>query len=102
MSSAKKSAGKRSNIRDSIFFAKEDIHIGTKLVNRGSLYYGTTWEVIGITSYDLLEDGSYKKVKVSEVRKQTDDVKLKRIGNIHEVREMAFSGLCYSAIWRLA
>lgn len=90
----------KSNI-DRVFFTKESLKIGTKLEYWGRLAPGTTWEVIGIQSYQKIKNKTqWRTIQVETTNKLNDDIML-RHQQTGETRRNTFGYLSYSSIWWL-
>ena len=86
---------------DKVFFHKDQIAVGTKLVNFGRLYHGEIWEVIEIRSYRKApRSGRMLTLQIDATSKLSDDV-LIRSAERNTTRQVTFGTLSYSAIWRL-
>lgn len=86
---------------DDVFFHRSQIQIGTRFLNFGRIAHGTLWEVVEIKSYRITRSGRAIPSRIDAVQKLSDDIVLRRLGS-NEIRQLAFAGLSYSAIWRLA
>lgn len=86
---------------DEVFFHKSQIAVGVRLINFGRKAHGEMWEVVEIKSYRMSRTGRVMGRKVDQVIKLSDDVTVRAIGR-NEIRQLSFSTLSYSAIWRVA
>jgi hypothetical protein len=88
-------------VLDDIFFHKSQLHYGTRLIYYGRWEPLSIWEVIDIRSHFLgKEVGDVKVKKVNEIRYLSDSLTVRNI-KTSETRQVSFSYLSYSAIWRL-
>jgi hypothetical protein len=97
--------GHNSQEYDPVFFRKEDIKIGVRLVNYGRRDPGSVWVVRSIRTFKLLPSGKYRVSHIDEVTHLSDIVTVNRIppdDDFISEREPTFGSLSYSAIWRLA
>ncbi len=87
---------------DSIFFHKDQVHVGTRLLNFGRSDHNSMWEVVEIKTFHMAATGSGRVVtrKADVVTKLSDEVVIRRMGG-NEVRQLSFVTLSYSAIWRI-
>ncbi len=114
-------AGKVVNLKgeafsaDPVFFTKNQLAVGSKLLYLGRTDPGSVWEIKKIHSHYFV----YSKYGVKEIRhrlvksplKHFDLIFLKRITNtprltstgkkMSSILELNFSYLSYSAIWRV-
>jgi hypothetical protein len=86
--------------QDVIFFHKDQLELGTTLVNFGRLSHGSLWTVFDIKTYRTTASGRTLSRSVYAIQKLSDDVVLVQVGS-GEVRQISFATLSYSAIWRI-
>jgi hypothetical protein len=87
---------------DPVFFHKEQIHVGTRLIYFGRTHHGELWQVAAITTYRLNSRGRTISESVNDVLKLSDDVTLVRIGGEQSARKVSFGYISYTSIWRIA
>jgi hypothetical protein len=90
---------------DKVFFPKEAILRGTKLINYGRRDPGSRWTVTDIRTYVRKPSGYYLLETTPTILHLSDIITLKR--EPHDDawishREPTFGSISYSAIWRLA
>lgn len=86
---------------DNVLFHKTQVVVGTRLVNYGRKRHGEVWEVTALTTYRILKSGRAVPVPTDHIVHLTDDVTMRRLGSSEHAQRI-FSGLSYSAVWRLA
>ncbi len=103
MSAARKIAWDRipvSVYSDPIFFHKSNVKVGTRFRNYGRLTSGTTWVVQAIWTTSHGQFGVTRHY-VASVRTLKDRVDLRCEEN-GDIKNLVFSGMSYSSIWRVA
>lgn len=81
---------------DNIFLHRSQINIGLELIYFGRLDHGSIWRVIEIKTYSP----GGRATKVAHINSLGDTVVMLRRGS-NETRQISFSYLSYSAIWRV-
>lgn len=84
---------------DRIYFSKFSVKLGTKIRNFGRTSYGTTWEVVGITT---ITSGKYGRLQhdITEVRTLEDIIRLHCV-ETGDWKTCRFGYLSEAARWRL-
>jgi hypothetical protein len=84
---------------DPIFFHKSNVKVGSRFRNYGRLTSDTNWVVQAIWTLSHSNFGVTRHY-VASVRTLKDRLEL-RCEETGEVKNLTFSGMSYSAIWRL-
>lgn len=88
-------------ILDDVFFHKTQLTPGVKLICYGRLDPLSEWEVVEMKSrFTGKTVGEIKTRKVMELRFLSDKIYLRNT-KTNDVKIQTFSGMSYSAIWRL-
>jgi translation elongation factor P/translation initiation factor 5A len=85
---------------DDVFMHASQVKIGARIRYHGRTDHGSVWQV---TEIRTLEPGRGYNVKsVHSVQRLKDEVILIRVGKLtKEKRQITFSYMSYSAIWRM-
>lgn len=105
---AKKANGKVKRhkpepVMDDIFFHVSQLKPGVRLIGWGRLDPLSQWEAIDIRTHQLGKKvGEVRQnVKTAQARFLSDKVTIRNL-KTNETKTLKFSGMSYSAIWRLA
>lgn len=91
-----KNAPKKWQGMDDIFLHRSQVNLGVEFVYYGRLDHGAIWRVSEIKTYSP----GGRTTKVDTVQTMHDNVVLVRRGS-NETRQIGFTYLSYSAVWRL-
>ena len=88
---------------DPVFFAKEDIKVGTILLHMGRLEENQRrYKVVQIHTFTKSDKENFRQESVDEVQKLSDVVYMTAVSGPPTFRRRAtFGYLSYSAIWRI-